>query len=276
MSDFVFSIDVEMGVGIEHFTRKVRPDPENERKAVPKIISLCKDYGIKPTFALCGHLFLDKCNGHKKMSGSYPSYYSGDWYKNDPKSSFPKNKSWYAPDIVDLIKKSGFELASHSFSHPPFNECSKKVAEAEISESVKIASKKKVSLKTFVFPRNEVAYLELLPRYGFTHYVSFPETENILISASKRSLNFHKPKKHASLNLIEVPRTFFFYRTPKRDLLKLKALLLVAKGKGSMFHLWSHAFNIHTDEQIAFLEKIFKMAIKSGFESKFVSEIKPY
>ena len=104
MSDFVFSIDVEMGVGIEHFKSAERPDPELERKTIPKIISLCKDYGIKPTFAVCGHLFLDGCKGHDELPKPTPSYYEGDWYKKDPKSKFPENTSWYAPDLIEKIK----------------------------------------------------------------------------------------------------------------------------------------------------------------------------
>lgn len=273
MSEFVFSIDLEMGIGIEHFVGKKKIYPEIERTALPKILNLCKKYYMPITVAVCGHLFLDSCKGHDDMPKPQPDYYEGEWYKNDPKSSFSNNKSWYAPDLVEMLIESNAEIASHSFSHIPFNYCSEEVAEAEVKECIRLAKEKNISLKTFIFPRNVPRHLDVIKKHGFSHYVSFPQTKNFLISYKVARLSFNEPVENKEFNLIEVPRTIFFDRTKWRDLQRISLLLKLAEKRNSFFHLWSHGFNISTPTELSFLEKVFKKANSLGLEKKYISGI---
>lgn len=271
MPDFVFSIDLELGAGIDHFVGKARINPLIERKIFPKLLRLAKKHEIPLTIAVTGHLFLDKCKGHENMPKPSPSYYSGDWYKNDPESRYPKNKSWYAPDLIKEIKEAGHEIACHSFSHVPFNQCSKKVAEAEIKESVKAAKKLGIKMKSFIFPRNEVRYLDLLKDNCFTHFTSYPKARHFLIDFKAKGFSFNNPEKIKGL--IEVPRTYFFYTAKKTEALKLGLLLSMAKQQDALFHLWCHGFNIKSPEYFNLLERIFQKVNKTGFDKKSLKEV---
>lgn len=272
MADFVFSIDLELGAGIDHFVSKSKPDQLIERKTIPRLLDLAEKHSIPLTFAVVGHLFLSKCRGHKNMPKPHPDFYEGDWYKNDPKSSFPENKSWYAPDLIKEIKEAGHEIASHSFTHIPFNYCSRKVAEAEVKESVKAARKAGVKMKSFVFPKNQVKYLDVLEENGFTHFTSYPKAKNLLIDFKSRGMGFHEPRIVSGL--LEVPRTYFFYTAKKTEGLKLGLLLSLANKQKSLFHLWCHGYNIESRKHFDLLEKIFVKVNKKGFDKKFLKEVK--
>ena len=271
MAEFVFSVDLELGVGIEHSASSAIESPAQERKAFSKIVSLCEAYSIPATIAICGHLFLRECTGHPGFPRASPDFYEGDWFKNDPASNFEKNNEWYAPDLVELIKEKGFEIACHSFSHIPFNYCSREVAEAEISECVKIARENSVQLKSMVFPRNEVHYLDVLGKHGFTHFVSYPKADNFLIDYGTRALKFNTPCK--TQGLVEVPRTMFLYRDKWTELFRMKRLLELAKLKNSFFHLWCHAYNLRSQQHVRFLEKIFRKVDSLSIEKKSVCEV---
>jgi len=274
VADFVFSLEIELGLGTERSRSQNRDkvlDQKIERAAVPKIIALCKKHEIKPTFAVCGHLFLNSCDGRHAGAKTACTGYAG-FFEKDPKSNFPKNKSWYAPDIVGMIKKSGFEIASHSFSHPSFLEITKDAASFEVKECVKLAKKEGVGLKTFVFPFDESAFLDVIKSSKFSHVVLRPKPRHLLLDLRSFGFSLLKPRLLDN-GLIEVPKTFFLNRTKKSDLIKLWLLLWQAKLGGGTIHIWAHSHNLRDDSYFEFIEKIFLMAKKIGLKSKFISAI---
>ncbi|MFH1751756.1 MAG: polysaccharide deacetylase family protein, partial [archaeon] len=258
MTNFCFTVDLELGVGTEHSIKAKNVNSLLGRKAVSRIVELSRKYGIPTTFAIVGHLFLDSCNGHDNLIKPKISYYSKEWLSADPKTNLKENNAWYASDLVDLIKEHGLEIASHSFSHPPFNECSKEIAEQEITESIKVAKKAGVKLKSFVFPRNIVCYLDLLEKHGFTHFASDPFPKGFLIDYNPKQFSFNKPKKLLDFNLIVVPRTQHLYREKWTDNLKTNFVLRMVKLNNGFYHLWSHEYNLSSEKELGFLERIFK------------------
>lgn len=266
MPVFVFTLDLELGIGLDHSKYHQKDNPLVGRNAFSCLLDLTKKYNIPLTVACCGHLLLDKCKGHDDISKPKNiSFYQGDWYKNDPCSYFPKNKTWYAPDLIKRIIKDGHEIACHTFSHVPFNQCSKEVAEAEIQESIKAAKRFDLEFKTFVFPKNSVAHLKLLKKYNFKYFVSGQTEQKI----SKPSF----PPPRFSKGLIEVPRTYYFRHYSLKEKLKLKRLLVLAEKRDKFFHLWTHEWCLTTNKHFQLLEKIFIFLRKSNFEIKRIQDI---
>ena len=65
---FIFSVDVEGLWGV-FFVKKWRENAEaarGAREAVPAMLRLLDERRIPATFAVVGHLFLDRCAGHPK------------------------------------------------------------------------------------------------------------------------------------------------------------------------------------------------------------------
>ena len=254
---FCFSLDLELGVGLEHSRHNRNINPEIGRKAVLKILELAKKYQIPLTFGVVGHLFLKECQGQHFFVPS-PSWYQGDWYKKDPKTNFGENKIWYAPDLIEKIKKEGHEIACHSFSHISFCEATREVAEAEIKQSLKVARDCSITLETFIFPRNEVNYLDLLKKYNFKFFVSQQTKQSFLHS--------HFPKPKLVKGLLEVPRTYYLYGASLKQQIKITQLLFKAKLTKKFFHLWTHCWCLNSPQHFRMLERVFKLIRILGFD----------
>ena len=273
MSEFVFSIDFELAVGIEHFVARSKPPVLQEREVIPKILELAGKHEIPLTFAILGHLFLKSCKGHKIPEEPKVPWYPKPWFEKDPKSSWKKNPEWYAPDLVEKILAEGLhEIACHSFSHIPFSHCSEKVADFELRESLKAMKPLGIKPKTFVFPRNEINHLHLLEKHGFSHYASKPRPKNFLIDFKTFGLGFPKAKR--AKGLIEVPRAYFFYTAKFSEFFKLPLLLRLANSQNALFHMWCHGFNASTPSHLKLLEKTFKSVNSLRMEKKTICQVR--
>ena len=154
------------------------------RQVLGSVLRLVNDYEISATWALVGHLFLDKCerNGRPHADMPRPNYAwsEDDWFKHDPCTNITKDPLWYGKDIVkeilDFSKKCSAEqeIASHSFSHPVFGDpgCSTEFAQAEIDKCLKIMDSYGLRPKTFVFPLGLAGHIGLLREKGFTAFFS--------------------------------------------------------------------------------------------------------
>lgn len=253
---FCFSLDLELGVGIEHSKHHRNIDPAMERKAALKLLELTKKYRIPLTFGIVGHLFLEECQGQHFPVLS-PSWYQGDWWQNDPKSYFPKNQTWYAPDLVEKIKKERHEIACHGFSHLPFCDTTKEIAEEEIKQSLKVAQDYSITFETFIFPRNKINYLDLLRKYNFKSFVGEQLKQGFLHS--------HFPRPKFTDGLLEVPRTYYLYGATLKQQVKITHLLLKAGLTKKFFHLWTHCWCLNSLQHFKMIERIFKLIKLFGF-----------
>lgn len=156
-----------------------------ERKNVPKIVSLCERFNIPITWATVGHLFLDSC---KKESGKvhpemprldhfenqYWKFEGEDWYEYDPCSDFESDPEWYCPDLIRQIKESPVEheMACHTFSHIDCRDgiCSPELMRAELRKCKELAEKEGFNLSSFVHPGHTIGNLDILKEEGFTNF----------------------------------------------------------------------------------------------------------
>jgi hypothetical protein len=169
---FNISIDTELIWGVLHHPddaayRAMNSNPDKTRDVFNRLLEIFDRYDTPVTWAIVGHMFLDKCEGHNHLPSPEPG-----WYSKDPGGNLNSYPLFYGRDIIEniLSRKSIHEVAYHSFSHPDFTHCSREVAEAEIKEGVKIADDLGIKLDSFVFPKNGIVHIDLLIKYGFKIY----------------------------------------------------------------------------------------------------------
>ncbi len=161
-----------------------------ERRNIPLILTKLDELKIPITWAIVGHLFIEKCergkNGLPHSDMPRPCHFenelwrfnSGDWYDYDPCSSWKSAPDWYAPDLIEKIMNSNIkhEIACHSFSHIGFDEayCSRELADAELRKCIEVMDRFGLKPISMIFPGNEAGYFDLLTKYGFKCMRYFP------------------------------------------------------------------------------------------------------
>lgn len=285
---FCFSLDVELLWGkhnLPNFSKFVLPMGK-ERVIIKKILALSRKYNFPITWAVVGHLFLDKCQ--KKRNIFHPevkkpnfSWPRRDWMAKDPGTNLKEDPLWYGKDIIEIIKEAkNQEIASHSFSHVPFSakECTEEVANSELKACAELASKEKIKLSSFVFPYNLTGHLDLLKKHGFIAFrgvqpnILFPR--GILLAFSMiydLFLPFPSVSKPQLVEgLVNIPASMYFFssRGAKRIIPKgvrfgkAKRGIDKAIGKNKVFHLWTHPVDLADEVSFEELEKIMEYAFE--------------
>jgi len=158
---------------------------QRARRSFPELLVLFDCYEIPVTWAVVGHLFLERCerqNGRPHPEILRPPYFEnehwrytdGDWFDADPCSDYQHAPDWYAPDLIRAIlsAKVEHELACHTFSHIDCSDahCPPEVMDSELAECKRVAEAWGIAFKSFVFPGNLVGNRASLKRYGFAAY----------------------------------------------------------------------------------------------------------
>ncbi len=166
----VISIDTELLWGVANVPahpafKLMRDNPSKTRDAIYDLLSLFEQHHVPATWAVVGHLFLDACDGlHHDLYDEQQS-----WQSYDPGTDIRSDPLYYGGDLIEAImgNKVEHEIGYHSFSHARFTACSEAVAEAEIVGGIKLAKEFGIRLRSFVFPENEIKYLNILKKYDF-------------------------------------------------------------------------------------------------------------
>jgi hypothetical protein len=286
---FMLSLDTELAWGGVHDRSYLRRSHlfEGTRNAIARLIVLLERYEIRATWAVVGHLFLDKCgpvNGTKHYEVVRPTYswMQGDWFDGDPCTNLENAPFWYAPDIVENILncRTPQEIGCHGFSHIIAGDpgCSPECFESELKASQAAARQWGITLKSFVFPRNSIGHLDVLATNGFTSYRGvLPRWHDRLTGPAKRvgrMLDNTLPvptttamPQHTE-GLWNLPATCFYLhregwarRIPiGMRVQKANLGMRRAANDGSLFHLWFHPFNLASDPDglLRGLESIFE------------------
>ncbi|CAN5347072.1 hypothetical protein BH10PAT1_BH10PAT1_6030 [soil metagenome] len=218
---FCISIDVELLWGRKDLDySKFINLTKKERIIIKKLLKLFKKYNIPATWAVVGKL-----------------YENGD-------------KLWSGKDIIDLIKKNKIhELASHSYSHEDFTKISKNIAEKEF---------KKPLAFSFIYPRNHIAYLDLLKKNGFKAYRAKDKNEFELILPRIPPTD----KVRIKNGLKEIPCSMYFVsaRGFKKyipfGLRFLKSVFGINRAikRKEIFHIWFHPVDFANNTKSLFKE----------------------
>ncbi|HEY8526435.1 MAG TPA: hypothetical protein VIL48_15790 [Acidimicrobiales bacterium] len=290
---FVVSIDTEMAWGLAHRPDEARAaarrgDYDDERRLVDAALAVFERHRIAATWALVGHLFLDRCeagpDGRPHPDLARPAYgWLGDrdWFAIDPCATLDAAPAFYGRDLVERIRACPVEqeLACHGFSHLMAGDdgCGPEVLDSELAASAAAARALGVELRSFVFPRNSIGHVERLPAHGYVAYrggrprpafAGRPPWARAALRAVDRirplAGSAARPARHPA-GVWNLPQTYLFAPATQRPRLPVAAWvrrpvarLRQAARHRSLFHLWFHPYNLTAapDRAIAALDRI--------------------
>lgn len=315
----MLSVDVELAWGLVPRGKIDKPqlkEVEKVRKILDPLLDLIRYYEIPVTWAIVGHLFLDRCTcsnpPHPDMPRPNYTWFKGDWYRFDPCSNIRDAPHWYGRDVVEEILEfskdspADQEIACHSFSHQLFGDpgCSSELAEAEIDKCTEIMKGFGVCPKTFSFPVGSVGHLNLLKEKGFVAFCSSiprlvngsrleKSVENVFSKYVGLGIEFLTyyfllpppvvTPKEVFPGLWELPNSMCFNK--KRGVPISLVVLRAKKGisrtvkEGKCFHMFTHLHNFGLDSTSIFcaFEDVLSFADKERSKGTLqVANVKQY
>lgn len=308
---FVTSLDFELLYGLS--------DSEDQtywienvlggRIAIPKILELFKAHEIHATWATVGMLMAsDKQELQAFFPDQKPQYKNANYNLELIGKNETDDPCHFAGSLIEKIKDVPFqEIASHTFSH---YFCSKQEQNIEmfcddINSAVKIAQKKGFTLKSLVFPKNEVQseYAAQLTKYGIRTFRGTQESrlhgtsdkESLLIRGLRlldsyiniSGMNCYTMDQLSKKDgVINIPASRFLrpyseklHCLERLKLRRVKGQMKYAAQNGLIFHLWWHPHNFgrNTEKNLKNLEELLhfyqELNSKYGFESANMYEI---
>lgn len=179
---------------------------------------------------------------------------------------------WFAPSCFQAVKQDGIhEIGSHGFSHLPWGSsyATRQLLDAELSLNRKVAGFDAESVRTFVYPRNQVAHQDLLAQHGFHSFRgfrrSFGRPANLM-----REFNCFSPSERFGPTEglpVAIPSGHFLnWRRGLRRSVPLsftvrrwEHMLRHAAHNGGVVHAWTHPENfVGVDSMFPLLEKILR------------------
>jgi hypothetical protein len=265
----VFSLDTEIAWGriasLERF--EYAQLYERTKSIIERLNDLFDKYRIPVTWAVVGGLIDSVESKEKNVINFYPELQNSRLRVNDEYFSHQLTYS----ELIDILKTSKVphEIASHSYSHILFGDCSPDIAAHDIGINSDVFSRFNISLKSMVFPQNSIGHLNLFEQEGFTTYRGPDDTwyGHIRLEVLKKILrqidywlpitpNSSIPEHNGTL--MNVPGNLLF-RVPHRGLKRfqtpnvlykkaIKGLQMAMKNKQT-FHIWFHPFNFAYKEE---------------------------
>lgn len=298
---FIISLDTELAWGTRG-NKKYQEHYNQKREVVNKLLALFVKYDIKATWAVVGHLFLDKC---EKVDGvAHPAIISprSDWFDVDPASDINQASEWYGKDIVAKILACPIkqEIGCHTFSHIDVPRCNRECFVSELDECQKLAGQLNLELKSFVYPKNRVAMTDVLEEKNFSCYRDrdanwfsllnnrFKKIAHVLDNYLCLPLKSVAPTKGDGL--WSLPGSYFYvhkngwakFLPISFRVKKVKSGINSAVKQKQIFHLWFHPFNLASDPEglLHGLEEIFiyfkKMQSEGLIENMTMAETANY
>jgi hypothetical protein len=160
------------------------------------------------------------------------------------------------------------EIGCHSFSHVDYGDpdLTREAVDADLEACVDLASKRGITLRSFVFPGNVEGHHEALKAHGFRAYRGADPSRlrglpRPIVRAARlvdHAVGFPPPvsKPYEKLpGLWNIPGSSLFpHRSGLRQTISSRARLRRARAgmrraeaTGSVFHLWTHPFNLASD-----------------------------
>ena len=314
--NFVISLDFEIYWGIRDVLEldQYRDHLLGVRTVIPGVLHLFDKYHINATFSTVGMLFFnDKEELLAGLPERKPQYtnkrispYEGHF--DEVGRDETDDIFHFAPSLIKMIRQSGQEIGCQTFSHYYCLENGQTVEDFrdDLRAAKRIAEQRGITLKSFVFPRNQYneAYLNVCKEEGIS---SFRGNETSWLYAAKdvgsetlfrRAIRLmdaylnlsghhcHDVSFLEGSGLCNIPASRFLRPYAKKLALleKLRRRRIMnsmthAAKNGLTYHLWwhPHNFGINTRENLAFLEKILlhyqKLSKKYVFRSVSMQQL---
>lgn len=195
--------------------------------------------------------------------------------------------------LVRQIKESsvGHEIGSHSYAHPVYSQLTPEQASEDINNFCRVHREHQLSCSSFIFPRNQVAHLDLLQQAGIKSFRGNTKRWYDYLPGLLKRLGHlldqacpWTPTVQASLGpsgLVNIPDSMLLMaRNGLRGILppglvawkSARGLRLAAK-KGEIFHFWFHPsnFTYQTERQFAILESLLILSSSLRDQGKLVN-----
>jgi peptidoglycan/xylan/chitin deacetylase (PgdA/CDA1 family) len=276
---FMLSFDCEGKWGlVDCLTEQHRQlyTTSNLEEVYRKLTSLLRKYGIDATFAFTAAFSLSRDRFDRLLPElDDPGTRADPWIGRALAAiDRDKGQGWFSPACFDMVREPGcHEIASHGFSHLPWRAsyATRAALDAELAMCRRVPEFTDESVRTFVFPRNQVAHQDLLGARGFAAYREKPSfgsraatfaSEFNLLSSSE---NFHWSDKVP----IALPAGHFLnWRHGLRrsvpaavTVRRWQNMIRDAARGGGIVHGWTHPENfIDGHEMFPMLEEILRFA----------------
>jgi len=306
---FTISLDFELFWGVRdviplsHYEDRLRA----VHRAVPRMLDLFQEYGIRATWATVGFLFMESFEElHARRPALLPAYRNAAFcpyrYSDAPESR--ERAIHFAPELIQqILETPGQEVGSHTLSHFYCLEEPRSLDafRADLRGALDVARDKfGVRLKSLVFPRNQYspAHANVAAELGFVAIRGNPESWMYVARAwdeagrgarGARLLDAYVPVARGLLHTKEALRGTWpvdlkasrFLRGYSHALRHLEALkvrrirreLRAAARSKRFYHLWwhPHNFGAQLEENLtnlrAILETFQEMKERYGMQS---------
>jgi len=270
----VISIDAELGWGFHHHDPLPAGRVRAARAGWRWLLDRFDEYGIPATWAVVGHLLLDRCDRRHR---GHPA---GERCCARGAGGLGPSDLWFAPDLVDAVVDAtvDHELACHGFTHLHFqhDRMTPELADRELAACRDAAAGRGLEPTTFVYPVNRPGYRSRLAAHGFDCYRGpDPDAGTSRRRLGKLELAVGRgapPIVHPAVDpdgLVDVPGSvyLFGFEGPARRVLEPTVgdpmVGYVRRGldrlvdRGGTLHGWFHPHNLRTDRDEARLRAIF-------------------
>src|SRR5262245_23791814 len=249
------SIDVELAWGIWD-----KPSPEyharcaeHEEAIVRGLVELFDRFSISATWAIVGRLLeLDETVARSTSHGA---------------------RIWYAPELVELVRAARTlqDIGSHSYAHAYFGEAPREALRRDLAAARRVHDRHGLPFVSFVFPRNQVAHVDLLREAGVRVFRSVDHGWHMTVrerlgARAGRIANLAdkmlptppavvRPIDHG--DVVELPSSMLLMARnglrravhPAAVVAKAALGLRAARRSGETFHLWFHPSNFYYDKE---------------------------
>lgn len=187
--EFVLSLDFELLWGVrDHATRETYgANILGGRAAIPSILERFEKHGVSATWATVGAVF---CASREELLDALPpeelrpryvrSALSNYRYLNEIGPDEAQDPHYFGASLVDQIAACPRqEIATHTMSHFYCLEDGASIEsfDADIDAATRLASKRGITLRSIVFPRNQyaAAHLDVIRKRGIRCYRGNPK-----------------------------------------------------------------------------------------------------
>lgn len=236
---------------------------------VPSLMDILSRHSLKATWATVGAVMLDGLSSELRSGLEevrYP-HYPRPWLEVVPTSRGESEApEWFAPSLVErlLSLTPRQDVGFHGFSHVLFDHpgTSRVRAQQEIALCNDIAKDWGIEARSFGFPRNRVAHVDLLRDANFSIYRSVDRISHLVPGITHRGINAvahdflgSRPPLVSPLTedgIVSIPGSLMLrYPHSWRALIpdssrrrRLRSGLGAAIRDGGLFHVWFHPINL--------------------------------
>lgn len=308
MGTFVVSLDFELHWGVrDHRTvADYRDNLLGVRRAIPALLALFSEFGVRATWATVGFLFFETIDELLAAIPAELPHYADR--KLDPYAALnevgrdeAEDPFHFAPTLIRQIQATaGQEIATHTFSHyyAGVPGPSLESFRADIRAAKSAGQRFGVEIKSVVFPRNQVSmpHIRICAEEGLIAYRGvesdpYVAAGNGRVDRAKRFTDAYVnlagpccgvPRKLDSLEIVSVPQSRFLRPCSRRlglldtvRLRRIRSSMTFAAENQLLFHLWwhPHNFGVNTDLNVSFLRAILEhyRALRRRFEFQSLS-----